>query len=178
MKAIRNTHNNQRGYTIVELSIVMVVVGVIIAGISLGVVKLLASNRANDETKMLQQVVSTIQKHFANYADYSTISTSNEVKSGTFPDNLSNITAGTEANRWGGAVTLAASGGNARFTLTTTNVPSYECREVIPQLDGFTYTVSVNGSSVKAAGASTNQSSLLTACNSTTLNTIVYEFTK
>lgn len=167
----------QRGYGLLEISIGILVVGLALAAVAAGVTKMLANQRVNGEVALVQEVSTAIQKNYHQRSSFTGISTAVEAQKGVFPETMVDKASWTVANRWGGAYTVASAAGGTRFTLTATSVKDYECRSIIPQLDGVTYTVSVGGTTVKAANATTDDALLTANCNGGA-NTIVYEFTK
>lgn len=167
----------QRGYSLLEISIGILIIGLALSAIAAGVTKMLGNQRVNAEVALVQEIATAIQKNFHQRSNFTGISTATEAKKGVFPETMVDKTSWVVSNRWGGTYTLASVAAGARFSLTATGVKDYECRSMIPMLDGVTYSVTVGGTSVKAANAETSDTALVGACVNGS-NTIVYEFTK
>lgn len=169
----------QRGFTLIELGIV-VVIGSILLAVALTIATtVLADNRANDELKEVPLIVTRIQKLYNNRSSFLGLTTTLAIAQNAFPGNRV-TSATTVTNRWGGAITVlpatiatAADGVAATYT----QVPKSECLAVVPQLDSVVRTVTVGGTAVKADGAATDLTALGTQC-ATAPTTVVYTFSK
>jgi prepilin-type N-terminal cleavage/methylation domain-containing protein len=173
----------QKGFTLVETIIVILIGGLILAGIASGVNKAMGGQRSNSEISHVQSMSTAVKKIYAGRATYNGLSNTVARQMNAVPGEFFGAAAGDITNRWGGTVTVAPvalSGINdAGFTMTVTNVPEFECKEVIPALDSVTLSVTVGGNSVKAVNASTDISSLATECAAGGgANTLVYTFTR
>lgn len=170
--------SRQKGFTLTEFMIVMVLGGLVIAGVAAGVSRALGSTRSNSEIGDLQQVFTSIQKIYANKANYSGVTLTTLINLNAFPTTW--VSGANVNNRWSGSMTVAAatiSTANDALAVTSTGVPDYECKEVIPQLDGVTRIVTVNGTQVKANNAATDSAALGTNCAGGS-NSIVYTIGK
>lgn len=167
----------QSGFTLVELIIVILIGGLILAGVAAGVSKAMSGQRANAEIAEIQNVSTSIKKIYSNKSSYSGITLTGLINMNAFPPER--VSGGAVYNRWGGAVTVVAAGtGNVNFTLTYPSVPTSECLDIIPQLESVVDSVTVAGTSVKASGAALDVSALGTQCNSSATVSIAYTFTK
>lgn len=171
----------QRGLTLVELAMGVVIGGLILAA-SLGIVRtVMADNRVNDEINELSLVVGKVGKMYANRATFVGATTAMFISNGIYPPER--ITSATALNnRWGGTITVGVATTtttNDSITLTYTNVAERECKGMIPQLENSMRIISVGGTVVKADGAQTDLAALGTQCVAGgNANTIVYTFSK
>lgn len=169
----------QRGFTLIELGIV-VVIGSILLAVALSIATtVLADNRANDELKEVPLIVTRIQKLYNNRANFTGLTTALAISQNSFPANRVTSTT-TVTNRWGGTITVAPATmvtASDAVTATYTNVPKSECLAVLPQLDSSMRTMTVGGTSTKADGVPTDLTALGTQC-ALAPTTVVYTFSK
>lgn len=170
--------SGHRGFTLVEMLIIIAIVGVVVGGIAAGVTRGLAKQRANDESSELQEVVTNIQGAYSNKSNYAGVTAAQLITLSVFPE--ARVSGTTVSNRWSGAVTVAAatcSIANDCAAMTSTAVPDTECKGVVQKVDGVMRIITVNGTSVKALGGQLDLTALGTAC-ANGANTIVYTFSK
>lgn len=182
----------QRGFTMVELGVVVAIAAAILV-IALTVVPtILANNRANAEMQELPSVISNIQKAYSNAPTYNGATLDAVIRLNAFPNERVTVPgagAATASNRWGGAITMTVG------TITTANditrlvyagVPERECKSVIQGIANLTrrvYVDSSNGATagggtiVKGDGAQLDLAALGTACG-TSPNSITYDVGK
>ena len=181
--------NKQAGLTLVELGIVVAVSATFIVLGLLIVPKVLANNRANAEMAEVTQIITNIQKTYANANSYQGATLDAIARLNAFPAERVTIGApSTAVNRWGGAVTITVG------TLTSANdiirmvyaaVPEIECKAVIQGMAHVTRRVYVDnangavaggGTLVKGDGALLNIGTLggATGCGAN-LNSITYD---
>ena len=182
----------QRGFTMVELAVV-VGIGAVILVIALAVVPaVLANNRANAEMQELPSILSNIQKAYSNAPTYAGATLDAVIRLNALPAERVTIPgagAATATNRWGGTITLAVanlSATNDIVRLVYSNVSERECKAVIQGVAGLMrriYVDSANGGAagggtiVKADGAALDIAALGTACGTGT-NSITYDVGK
>lgn len=176
----------QKGFTLVELGIVVVVAAVILSVVLPKVGEVFGGTKTNGELQELPDVIAKIQKIYSNAPSFSGATLQTVADMGAFPS-ARIVTASPAAisNRWGGAVTLAVSTittANDTIDLTYTNIPAQACIDVISQMgtngNGMRI-ITVGGVTVKADGANVNNSTLATNCNTGgAANTVVYRFSK
>lgn len=172
---------NQKGFTLVELMMVIAVIGVIGLGAVIVFGKAMSKQRVNAEIQTLSEVTSAIQKYYFSKANFGGLSNTIAVSYKLVPDDMIVSAPATIGNRWAGSVTIApatVSGANDSFSYTTTLVPSKECLDVVQALAPQYTATSVGGTVVKAAGGTLNETTLATQCNSAAAVTIVYTVSK
>ena len=176
----------QKGFTLVELGIVVVVAAVILSVVLPKVGEVFGGAKTNGELQELPDVIAKIQKIYSNAPSYAGATLQTVADMGAFP--ASRIVVANPAsvtNRWGGAVTLAVSTittANDTVNLSHTNIPAQACIDVISQLGnsmGGIRIITVGGVTVKADGANVDNALLATNCNAGgAANTVVYRFSK
>ena len=151
----------QRGFTMVELAVV-VAIGAVILVIALAVVPaVLANNRANAEMQELPSILSNIQKAYSNAPTYAGATLDAVIRLNAFPAERVTIPgagAATATNRWGGTITLAVanlSATNDIVRLVYTNVSERECKAIIQGVAGLMRRIYVDSANGGAAGGGT-----------------------
>lgn len=171
-----------KGFTLVEMGIV-VAIGAIIIGVGIAVVPgIMASNRVNAEVSELPTIVTNIQRAYNNQPGFTPAPTIASLANlGVFPESRARPGDAAAVNRWGGAITVAAAGATLPngLTLTYADVPSAECRELVPALSNSFRVITVGTTVVKPDGGNVNMTTLPGLCNvaSGRVN-IAYSFTK
>lgn len=142
----------QRGFTLIELGIAIAIAAVVV-GVSIVVVpQLLADSKVSSEITNLGGIAARIQKAYARDNSYPTTPTMRAlVDFDIFPANM--VTGrGAEAaavNQWGGAVGIGSGGSATQMRFSFAGVPSYECRNLLPQVQQMFDYISVAGTAVK-----------------------------
>lgn len=171
----------QRGYSLVELSIVVAIIALLIYGVVKLVNGVIADHKANAELSEMPTIITKIQKIYANRPNFSGATQAILVNNNAFPADW--VVAGSTnlVNRWSGTVTLAVATigaiANNAITLTTAGVPDSECKSIVPGMDDSVRTTTVNGTVVKQDKQQSDPALTGTSCN-TGSNTIVYTFSK
>lgn len=171
----------QKGFTLVEIAIVVAVGALLLVGISQAP-RIIAMNKANADIAELPQIVTGIQKIYANQSTYNGASMATVIGLNGLPQDR--VVAGTPpsaSNRWGGAITLAAASqltADDSIDLTYSGVPSLECTNIIPSVENRFRSVTVAGTAVKPAGGTLNLNDVASSCASSDSVTIVYRFAK
>lgn len=169
-----------KGFSLIELSIVIVIVSILLA-VGLGITRsILSDNRANDELKELPLIVTRLQKLYNNRATSAGVTTAIAISNNIFP--AERVISPTEVtNRWGGTVTVAPATigtANDAIAMTYNAVKTAECLAVISQIEASMRTISVAGVLVKNDGEQPNLGLLGTQCSSASEVVIVYTFSK
>lgn len=114
--------NNKKGFTIIELIAVMVIIGVILSSV-LAVVK-----GATDNSRITSALASvralqtaSVNYYNSNGGSYSNLSLAALASNNMLP---ANFTSGTNANPWNGSIMVAPDANVNYFDITFTNVPS------------------------------------------------------
>jgi prepilin-type N-terminal cleavage/methylation domain-containing protein len=168
----------QRGYSMIEIAIGTVIVGLLLAVTISYVRGIIADNRANDELKELPLVMSRLTKLYSNRPDFAGLDTATAISNNIYPPER--ITSATVLNnRFGGTIAVAPATGtvaNDSASLTYTGVGASECKSMIPQLEKSMSQIKVGATTVKAIGANVDFSALGTSCVDNV--TVIYQFKK
>lgn len=144
----------QTGFTLIEISFVLLIIGLLIAG-SLGAKTYIDTQKANNEASSILRVVSNLQSKYATVGDTTGVNTTTSIKGNVFDNHFPLNAAKTQAyNPFGGTVDVVESTTISTrkdgFKLTYTDVPSAVCQKLIPLIDGQMNKILINGTSIKA----------------------------
>lgn len=177
---MKKQFQNTKGFTLVELMIVIVLGGLVIAVAIAAAPRIKAHINGNKDMAEIPDVVANVQAHYSLKSNYSTL-TNNIVNSYKLvPDDM-NGGAGSITNRYGGVVTLAPATitvANDSFTYSTGGVPSRVCLKIIPQLAPQFLNASINGTVVKPTGGVLDETTAADRCNSSESNTLLFTASK
>ena len=171
MKKSLLKNRNKKGFTLTEVLLDLGLAAIIIITIFLAYPKVLASMRADAESKNISTIVAGVKGLYTASSTYTGLVNSVAANAKIFPDNMLNGSSTDPVNSWKGNVTLAAAAtgpsgvAGSSFTITYTAVPSNECAKMVTGLAANFYTVAVNGTAVKTAGGTLDIPSTTTACN-------------
>jgi prepilin-type N-terminal cleavage/methylation domain-containing protein len=177
MRDVIKKIKNKKGFTLLELLAVLIILAIIGIGIYETLKSTSNHNDVQTETKNLNLIADlSAQLATPNSANpYSTINESGLINSQQVP----NIQNGVIQNVWGGQITvrpLSLNGGTSNyFAITENSVPQKICNDfVLGSQVGFSY-ISVNGTIVfnRDGNVVLNAANVLGSCTSTT-NTVIF----
>lgn len=153
MKQMKNL-NTQRGVTLIELSFVLAIFGLLIAGALAGAAYFDGA-KANNEASALLRVFSNLQQKYATAAKTTAVTTANAITGNVFNDPAWSVdkVAGTVTNQFSGSVTVTKATAittDDAFLITETEVPSSVCQKLIPLVMDSTYALKIGTVTIKA----------------------------
>jgi prepilin-type N-terminal cleavage/methylation domain-containing protein len=169
----------QRGYSMIEIAIGTVIVGLLLAVTISYVRGIIADNRANDELKEIPLVMSKLTKMYSNRPNFNGVTTAVAAQNNVYPPERINAGGVTLNNRFGGAITVAAGTtlqADDSVVLTYTGVGASECKTMVPQLEKSMTQITVGGTVVMPIGGNVNFATLGTSCADNV--TVLYQFKK
>lgn len=169
--------NNQRGFTLGELGLVLLVVGIIAYFAYPKYLQHTQTVLAQEEMDSVTQYVGNFQKAYKADPDYSTVSTAIGVQLGYFDTTM--IQGTTAYNKYQGTVTVVpnqVTNPNDTALFTTTNYSLAGCQQVVPGIAQISRTMTVNGTTVQPLDQPLVKTTLGTACAST--NTVTFVISK
>lgn len=170
----------QKGFTIMELAIVILLSGVFIAAVWPQMSKILSGSRASKITNELNLVIPTIQTAYQNRTSYNGLTTQAVATNRWISENFLETNAGTPTGgivtQWG-TMAFATAAANTQVQLTMDNIPSRECAKIAEGFSSAMFlTASINGAAVKTATTELDVAAVGTQCNSAAANTLVITF--
>jgi prepilin-type N-terminal cleavage/methylation domain-containing protein len=183
--------HSQRGYSLIELSIVLAIIAVVIGGAITGVQAILQSNNVNNTISNTNRAIGAITSKLIrdnNYANATTAILSSRAM-GVWPEKTvinPGLTNATVTNEFGGAVhvapmTTATYGvaANQAYVYTLTGIPTSACTDLALGLESLGLGLAVNnqlasavttapaalsGTVLKSPGVLPNSSTVSVAC--------------
>ena len=169
---------NQKGFTLVELGIVVGLVLLLLSGLA-GASRVISGTKVNDEVSELRSIVSNVQKIYAGASVYTGATLTDIIALKGLPD--ARVTsATTAANRFGGALTFTVStlsSTDDSLKMSSAATPEYECLNIIPQVDSVFSKIMIGTNIVKPVGGTVSKTVLATGCTGGN-KTIDYYFGK
>lgn len=148
--------SNEKGFTLIEVMVVLVIGIIVIAVAAGGIGRAFASNEATTETRNINDLMANIQT-LKGSDGYSSVNMALLARVDGIPASLTNSDTGTDVlNSWSGAVTVK---GNANaFTISYAAVPEAACIQLATKTaEAGALIVHVGGTRVEsAADASAN----------------------
>ncbi|PRP68497.1 hypothetical protein BUE93_22110 [Chromobacterium amazonense] len=183
MKNFKAKHRNkQRGMTLVELMIVLLIGAIVLIGVVMYFGSVSASNRSSKIVAEFSTAIPAIQSAYQSRTSFATVNTAqvaqNRWMSNEFLEMTGSTPTGNIMTQWG-PVTFAPAASNNQVQVTMNNIPSRECIKISEMFNGDSYiTASINGTSVKDKATSTMVDLDATGaqCNSSESNTMVFNF--
>lgn len=135
-KQFKTNPKSQKGIGLIELAIAAAIaIGIVVIAIQT-VPGLLASNRADSESKLLPKIAANIQKLYSSQPAFPTTAgaiVTDGIKFNVYPKEYVETTTSLR-NRWGGVVTVTATANQA--IMRYADVPNLECAELVTSLSG------------------------------------------
>lgn len=185
---LKNKIKKQKGFTLLELLAVLIIIAILGMGLYFTLARVQASSDANTEGKHIDLVTSAVKQLYAGSNNFTKITTAYVVQSGAVPADLlsgggsASSTGTTINNKWNGTITVAPTtvGGatiSNAFTITDTQVPQDVCVKLATNTGNNYLVVSVNGTPIRNYGDVTaiDPTAAVQQCQtSTTNNTLVF----
>lgn len=166
-----------RGFTLVELAIVLAIVIVVTAIVVPMYNRNVAKNNAKNEITELQQIVAETKAKYQSAPTFTGATLAALINLQVFPDYR--VTGAAAAvNAFGGAWALALNPPtNDQITLTSASYPRSACADIVTSAQTAFFAISINGTAVKTAGGALDIAGVGTNCNLDS-NAIAFTFTK
>lgn len=119
---MKQTYQNKKGFTIIELTIVMIVIAAILSAVLFAGQSTANTGRVTSALASVKALQTAASSYYnSNGGSYSGLSLSTLSSNNYLP---ANFTSGTNSNPWNGNITVAPDTNAAYFDITYTNVPS------------------------------------------------------
>lgn len=160
---------NARGFTLIEVMVVLVIGIIVIAVAAGGIGRAFSSNEATTETRNINDLMANIQT-LKGRDGYSSVDMALLARVDGIPTSLTNSDTGTGVlNSWNGAVTVE--GDENSFTITYAGVPEASCIQLGTKIaEAGALAVTANSTAVTSAGEAAS------SCNSGNSNTLAFRY--
>lgn len=149
MKNLRLNANKSKGFTIIEIVIVLAVIAVLALGVVAAAGGLFSGAKAKNEAQAMQTMIQGVKKLYSTTATFGSLTTQVVLDKGLVPNSMNADPA--ILNAWGGNITFTPQGGSPQFmVLSTTAVPSAECVDLINELSEMSVTIGTAASTTNA----------------------------
>lgn len=170
----------QRGYSLPELAIVILIIGLLASLAALILPGIFASYRANKITDEFNQAIPAMQTAYQNRTSFSGLTTAQVAQNRWVGSGMTETSNGTPTGnlvtQWG-QLTFASASNGSQGQGTLTNIPSRECIKIGGAMISDQYlSVTINGTAVKSGTADMDLTAVGTQCNASNANTIVFTF--
>lgn len=168
----------QAGLTMIEaLFVLLLALGAIIYAVS-KYNESAAADSSNKEGSNLISVIGKIKNKYTTAPDFSGVSIAVLRDLEIFPDEM--VSGTTVHSLMGGTLTAAASNATGTNDAVTLTIPGYSkkaCASITERLENSVYTMSVNGTPVKAANTPMSRNDVAANCAAGN-NTVAFQLTK
>lgn len=145
--------NNQFGYSIIELLMVLTIAAILLGGTFVFVNKALSGNKVKTEKQNIAVIRMSIQELYSAQNSYLGLTNTVAENSGAFP--ISMIKGAGIYNSWGGTVSVAPGAGATpnTFTVTYSTIPKEEALKLSIFDVGQWASVTLNGTAIPQTSA-------------------------
>lgn len=152
-----NIGSKQKGFTLIEMAMVLAIIGVLIGGAVKGR-DMFYQAKATSEIGDLRFIFTKLQTKYAPVTSTALVTTANAITGNVFPESMQ-VIGSAVSNQFGGAVTVASATitvAGSGFTITDGGLNRTVCQTLIGQLPSATERLSVtNGTAVTTVVHST-----------------------
>ena len=153
--------SKQRGMTLIELTLVLVLGGLVIFGALSMFRSANQSSAVANETKNIQSIIAGVRALYPGQTTYTGVTEQMLITANKVPTVMINGT--NLRHSWNAAVDVAPNA-TAGFDIVYASVPTASCIELVAGVANGFNTVSVGATQVKAANANVDQAATATAC--------------
>lgn len=171
------SHANSAGYSLIELLIVVAIIAGLVGLAFMIVPGIRAGNRANSEAQHIQALATGVKDVYGTARNFGTLTNTVMINAGKIPDDMNLV--GTNVNNvWNGAVTIAPSTPNTRYTITYVGVPKAECVKMATILAPSFLIMTIGGTEIVNKTLATqldiDPATVATQCSAAATTTMVF----
>ncbi len=165
--------DSQKGFTLIEALVVMIVGIVILAAAAAGIGKLFRTSEISTEAANVTQMAANLRSLKNGANGYSGLTTKLAIQYKAIPANMTqDAGAGSVFNSWNGAVTIGTAATNQEYTISYAGVPDDACMQLAQKLANAGWSTVKAGT--KTLTPTSSLSDIQAGCTSPTANTIVF----
>lgn len=170
----------QAGFTLAELTVVLLIGALLAAAAIYGLPRLMANYRAGKIVDEFNTAIPAVQTAFQNQTSFANLTTEMVAKNKWMNDGFIEVGTGSTptgnlVTSWG-SITFEPASSNAQAKVTMTNIPVRECLKISEMFNSDNFlAASINSTSVKT-GRLVDLTAVGTQCNSSTANTLSFNF--
>lgn len=172
----RAARGAQRGVTMIELTVVLVIAGLLAAAVFLGFQANSRRTAVANNTAQVTETAAELKKKFGITNQYGALTTALAVQSRVIPESL-RLTPTTAQNSYGGLITVAPVtlvSANDAALLTWPTVPQNQCMDLVIAVSDVARRITVNGVVVKPTDQALNIGTLATNCELIATPTVLF----
>jgi prepilin-type N-terminal cleavage/methylation domain-containing protein len=176
-KSTQLARRRQRGLTMVELSVVLVIAALLIAAVFTALRSNQRRVELRDNQAMITQIVADLQGKFGRTGQYANTTLALAVQSRSIPEELRIAGTNTAQNGYGGLIALAPATctvANDCLDLTWAQVPQAQCMDLVIGTQNVARRISVNAVVVKALDGALDLGALATNCEAAGVVPVLY----
>ena len=129
---------NQKGYSIIELSIALAIISIILVGSLAGVQRVLRSNNVNSDLRNINLTAANLSTMYSSQPNTAVVAMATLVGLRVFDGFAVNTANNTVTNAFGGQITVTTNAAaidgfpaNSGFMVYSTNIPSEACPDYL-----------------------------------------------
>lgn len=174
---LKVTRALQRGISMVELSVVLVVVALISSAVFFGLQSNTRRIEVQDNVSQITEIAAGLKKNFGRANQYSALTTTPAtgaalaIRARVIPEQLRVGATAVAQNSYGGTIGIVTEGAaacgtaDACATIQWPSVPTAQCMDVVIGVEPGARVVTIDGTSVKALNGQLNLGTLATECD-------------
>ena len=167
-----NMKKRQRGFSLIELIVVVAIVGLVAAAVISRSASTQQSTQIQTESQNLQSIVGKAKSVFAGRPNFNGATTAFMLANGAFPTSMVNNNVVTHS--WNGAVTVAPGANPTTLDITYAAVPTAACIEFVSSQSRPYVEVTVAGTAVKNGAAVADTGATQAACESAATVPVIF----
>jgi prepilin-type N-terminal cleavage/methylation domain-containing protein len=166
------TMSRRRGFSLVEIAMVLAIAALIIAGVMLFFGNASSNQKSNDTIAEVANIAQIVRSLYAGQSDYTGITTAVVAQSGQMPAKwVSGVTALN--NPFGKSVVISTASGTSQFSIALSGLPAAACVK-LATYDLGTGTYGTLAGNTASYGGPVSPATAQTACASSSANTVTY----
>ncbi|WP_224718157.1 type 4 pilus major pilin [Pectobacterium versatile] len=173
MMILLKERKNKKGFSLLELILVMGVIAALVVAVFIVYPKVQASQRAEAEVKNIALIQAGTKSLYSAVSSYSGLAITTLVKAKVLPESIQKTSgaASSMVNVWKGNISVSSadtgpSGAiGSSFIITYRSVPAVECAKLVSSLSASFYSIEIGADTVKDSNGSLDIASVTSSCS-------------